>query len=66
MPKVSGSYTREVWKFRVKDLDKVPREYLMLDEQAVGALVRAKHKLAEKLIPGIEVWDESRTVIKSG
>lgn len=54
--KVAGVSSSKHWKFRVKDITLVPREYLMLDEQAVGAQVRGLKERTN--IPGIEVYEE--------
>ncbi len=57
-PKVTAAGTsfRTVWKFRVLDLAQVPREYMILNEQMVGALARStKGAMA---IPGIEIYEE--------
>ncbi|GAH27822.1 unnamed protein product, partial [marine sediment metagenome] len=40
MPETKGTSIRENWKFRVKNLKEVPREWLKLDEVKVGAAVR--------------------------
>lgn len=37
----AGISYRDVWKYRVTDETKVPREYLMLDEKKIAAVVRA-------------------------
>lgn len=55
-PKVKGVSGRRVWKYRVKDANLVPREYLMLDDKKIGAVVRAMRK--DTNIAGIEVYDE--------
>lgn len=55
-PKVAGISYREVWKFRVTDPAKVPREYLSVDEVKIGGVVRALKNAAQ--IPGVEVYRE--------
>lgn len=55
-PKVSGVSGRRVWKFRIKDASKLPREYTMPDEKKIGGVVRAMK--SDTNIPGIEVWNE--------
>jgi hypothetical protein len=55
-PKVTGVATREVWKFEVTDPAAVPREYLMVDEKKLGAVVRAMK--GDTNIPGVRVWSE--------
>jgi hypothetical protein len=55
-PKVSGITYRDVWRFRITDATKIPREYLALDEQRIGGVVRAMKGATN--IPGIEVYAE--------
>lgn len=56
-----GVTPRESWKFEVISLNQVPREYLVPDEQKIGAVVRAlKDKTA---IPGVRVWREARIAV---
>ncbi len=55
-PKVSGISFRETWKYKVVDLSKVPREYLMLDAVKVGGVVRALK--AGTNIPGIQAYPD--------
>lgn len=55
-PKVAGISYREVWKFRVTNAALVPREYLSVDEQKIGGVVRAMKGAAK--IPGVEVYAE--------
>jgi hypothetical protein len=57
IPQVAGKSTREVWRFRVIDDSKIPREYLTVDEIKIGAVVRALK--GKTKIPGIEVYPES-------
>lgn len=52
----AGISYRDVWKYRVTDESKVPREYLVLDDKKVGAVVRALK--GEAKIAGIEVYAE--------
>jgi hypothetical protein len=54
IPKVSGIQLRERWLFEVIDPDKVPREFLMVDERLIRAEVNAKGSLAR--IPGVRIW----------
>lgn len=58
VPKAAGVQMRRAWKHRIKDVNKLPREYMTPDEKKIGAVVRALKKDAEATIPGIEVWDE--------
>lgn len=54
VPKVAGITMQKQWKFRVTDPAKVPRQYLMVDEQKIGAIVRAMKDQAN--IPGVEIY----------
>lgn len=54
IPKVAGVAMVKQWKFRVVDAAKVPRQYLMVDEQKIGAVVRALKDQTN--IPGVEVY----------
>ena len=56
MPK-GVSKPRTIWKYRVTDLDKVPRKFLKADDVKIGKLVRALGKEAD--IPGVEVYPET-------
>lgn len=56
VPKVDGLSTRLVWKFEIKDPDAIPREYLVIDEQAIGRVVRALK--SNTRIPGVRVYSE--------
>jgi len=56
VPKVTGVAMKENWRFRVTDANKIPREYLKIDEIKIGQIVRA---LKDKTkIPGIEAYPE--------
>ena len=53
-PKVAGiSFTKQ-WKFRIVDEAKIPRQYLSVDEQKIGAVVRALKDSTN--IPGVEIY----------
>jgi len=56
-PKLQGGPVyRTVWKFRIKDVSKIPREYMVPDEVKIGQIVRALKKQTN--IPGIEPYEE--------
>jgi hypothetical protein len=46
---------KEKWVFKLVDLEKVPREWLCLDEVKVGKAVRSG---GIRKIPGLEIFDE--------
>lgn len=55
-PKVVGISTREIWKFRITDINLLPREFMLPDEKALGALARQNKGLVP--IPGVEFYSE--------
>jgi hypothetical protein len=55
-PRVAGISYRETWKHRVTDVNKVPREYLMVDEQKLRRVVAAMK--GQIKIAGVEVYAE--------
>lgn len=54
--KVAGITTKTVWKFRIVDAAKIPRNYLIPDEKAIGEMVRFTN--GKKQIDGIEIYSE--------
>lgn len=56
-PKVEGTSVRTFWKYEIVDSSKVPREYMIVDEKAIGAMVRAKK--GSTSIPGVRVYPET-------
>lgn len=55
-PKLEGMSIRKIWKWRIIDINQVPREYLIVDSTKVGSLVRATRGKIN--IPGIEAYSE--------
>lgn len=56
--RTKGVSTREVWKFRIVDETKIPREYLEVNEMAIRAVVtRTNGKIK---IPGIETYPDTQ------
>ena len=53
---------REVWRFEIEDASKLPSQFLVPDEKAIGAVVRSQKGNAK--IPGVKVFVEHRAVIK--
>lgn len=51
-----GVSTVQKWSYRITDANKVPREYLMIDESAVKKVVSALKSKCN--IPGIEAYPE--------
>ncbi len=52
----SGTSIRHNWKHRVVDASLVPREYLIVDEQALAAVARIRKDQAK--VPGVEFYDD--------
>jgi len=57
VPKTQGVSAAVAWKFKITNEALIPREYLMVDEKKLGAVVRAmKDKTS---IPGVAAYPES-------
>jgi len=56
--KVQGSSFKINYKYKIIDITKINREFLIPDEVKIGALVRNMKKDAESIIGGIEVYEE--------
>jgi hypothetical protein len=56
-PKLQGGPVyKTAWKFRIVDANKIPRQYMVPDEKAIGAIVRSTQGRIE--IPGVEAYSE--------
>lgn len=53
---VALTTTRQVWRYRVVDITKVPAAYLMVNDAVVKAAIKGKTGVRE--IPGLEIYDE--------
>ncbi len=53
-PKVEGTSVRTTWKYDIVNQWIIPREFLCVDEKAIGAMVRAKKEQAS--IRGVRVY----------
>ena len=63
VPKVDGLSKRVNWRWRVKNVDLIPRQYMQPNEIAIGGVVRS---LKDKtVIPGIEVYSEDSAIHRS-
>lgn len=60
--KVEGIHTVEDWKWKVVDVSAIPAEFWILDEMRIDNHV--KFNKGGTQIPGIEVWSESRAVVR--
>ncbi len=54
----AGVSTRKTWKWRLIAADKIGAEYMKPDDAKIGKVVRAMGSDAEKLVGGIEVYEE--------
>jgi hypothetical protein len=55
-PKAKGTIERTNWKFRITDPKLVPDSFKIIDEKAIGALVRVQKQNCN--IAGVEVYSE--------
>lgn len=55
-PRVSGISTRKLWAFRITNPALIPREFLLIDEQKIGGVVRALKDATN--IPGVEAYQK--------
>jgi hypothetical protein len=64
VPQVSGTSFRTAWEWELVDHAKLKKEFVKIDEVAIGKLVRAMHKSAEVLVGdgAIRVWDRQTIV----
>lgn len=63
-PKVDGISTRKIWRWRLKNIAQIDRKYLVPNDVAINAQVRALGKDAESVVGGIDVFYE--TVVAAG
>lgn len=54
--KTKGVSMMDVWKYKINDINAVPREYMMLNESMVSKVVKATKGGIK--IPGIEAYNE--------
>lgn len=62
-PKVEGVSYRGLWRHQIVDAALVPREYLVIDEQKIAAVVKATKGTLS--IPGVRVYEEQIAVVRS-
>uniref|UniRef100_A0A6M3K273 Uncharacterized protein n=1 Tax=viral metagenome TaxID=1070528 RepID=A0A6M3K273_9ZZZZ len=55
-PKLDNRMYRKNWKWRIVDMDKIPREYMTTNDVAINGLVRSLKGACK--IDGIEVYEE--------
>jgi tetratricopeptide (TPR) repeat protein len=56
VPKIEGQAITTVWRWRLKDINLVPRQYLQVNETAINAIARSLKGNAN--VPGIEFYPE--------
>jgi len=57
VPNIAGVSIRKIWKFRIVDETKIPREWLMVDEKKIGSAVRKTG--CHLKIAGVEIYEET-------
>lgn len=55
------AYEKTTMKFDIEDLSQIPREYLMVDEDKVKEAIKA----GVREIPGLKIYAEKKTIIRS-
>jgi hypothetical protein len=63
VPKVDGVSAREIMKFEIVNEALIPRQYLMVNEKAIGAYGRAAKAAAR--IPGVRFYAEESVAVKA-
>ena len=63
VPKVAGVSTGKVWKWEIVDRELIPREYFVLDDKAIRAVVRSQKSQAR--IPGIRFYSENTVSVRA-
>lgn len=59
----TGISYRDVWKFRITNPKLIPDQYKVIDEKAIGGVVRALK--GETNIPGVEVYAEKTVAARA-
>jgi hypothetical protein len=54
--KAAGTQERIVWKYKITDVNQIPREWMIPDEKAIGAAIRSSSGKVK--IAGIEAYSE--------
>lgn len=62
IPKVKGISTSDVYKWRIVDESKIPREYLIVNEKLINQMIKTTN--GSFVIPGIEVYKEKQVSVK--
>lgn len=54
--KIDGISIRKTWKFKIVNINEIPREYMIPDEKYIGQIVR--NSKGKKEIPGVKTYSE--------
>ena len=55
------AYEKSSWKFEIQDIGNVPREYLMVNPKQVEHML----EIGVQDIPGLKVWKETKTILRT-
>ena len=64
LPKIKNISFRDKWDFEVEDINKIPLEFLKIDEVKLKRLISEKKEKVE--IPGLRVFSKESTIIRKG
>jgi len=64
IPKIKNISFRDKWEFEVEDINKIPLEFLKVDEVKLKRLISEKKSNVE--IPGVRVFFRESTIIRKG
>lgn len=59
--KAQGTSVRQVWKYRITDVNLIPREYMIPNEKMLGAMAKSTHDAVK--VPGVEFYSEDSLAI---
>lgn len=60
-PKIEGASVRKIWKARVIDSNRVPREFLVVNEKALDAFAKATKGAVP--VAGVEFYEEANMAV---
>lgn len=60
-PKVKGVTTRKIWKYRIVNESLVPRQYMIVNESALGSMARSLG--AQAKVAGVEFYSEDSVAV---
>jgi len=63
-PKVRGVAVSHPWRYRVRDVSQINRDFLMIDEKKIAKAVSLLGKTAEEVVGGIEAYQEIAVSIR--